>query len=56
LAATFFSALPGLGSETATVLLGGAAGDCPEAEVGKNATDVNAKAIEAVENAWGIDT
>ena len=43
-------------SETATVLVGWAAGDCPEAEVGKNVTDVNANATEALMNARGIDT
>ena len=40
----------------ATVLFGRAAGDCPEAEVGKNVTDVNANATEALMNARGIDT
>ena len=44
------------GSETATVLFGWAAGDCPEAEVVKNVTDVNANATEALMNARGIDT
>ena len=43
-------------SETATVLFGWAAGDCPEAEVVKNVTDVNANATEALMNARGIDT
>ena len=38
------------------VLFGGGAGDCPEAEVGKNATDINANATEALVNARGIDT
>jgi hypothetical protein len=55
-AATLFSVLPGLGSETATVLFGRAAGDCPEAEVVKNVADVNANATEALVNARGIDT
>jgi hypothetical protein len=55
-AAALFSALPGLGVETATVLFGGDAADCPEAEVAKNVTDVNASAAEALMNARGIDT
>jgi hypothetical protein len=46
----------GLGSETATVLLGRESVDCPEAEVVKNVTDVNANATEALMNARGIDT
>jgi hypothetical protein len=53
---TLFSALPGLGSETATVLFGRAAGGCPQAEVVKNVADVNANATEALLNARGIDT
>jgi hypothetical protein len=51
-----FSALPGLGSETATVLFGWAAGDCPEAEVVKIVTDVNANATEVLMHAPRIDT
>jgi hypothetical protein len=35
---------------------GGGAGDCPDAEVGKSATEVNANATEALANARGIDT
>ena len=46
----------GSGSDAATVLSGGAAGDCPEAEVVRNITDVNANATEALMNARGIDT
>jgi hypothetical protein len=38
------------------VLLGGESGDCPEAEVVKNVTDVNTNATEALMNARGIDT
>jgi hypothetical protein len=53
---TLFSVLAGLGSETATVLFGRSAGDCPEAEVVKNVTDVNANATEILMNARGIDT
>jgi hypothetical protein len=45
----------GLGSETATVL-GGGSEDCPEAEVVKNGTDVNANATETLINARDIDT
>ena len=41
---------------TGTVLFGRGAGDCPEADVGKSVTDVNANATEAVMNARGIDT
>jgi hypothetical protein len=55
-AATLLPALPGLASETATVLFGRAAGGCPEAEVVKNVADVNANATEALLNARGIDT
>jgi hypothetical protein len=54
-AATLFSALSGLTSETATVLLGRAAGDCPEAEAVRNGTDVSVNATEALMNARGID-
>ena len=46
----------GLGSETVTVVFGGGSGDCPEAEVVKNGTDVNANATEALINAREIDT
>jgi hypothetical protein len=45
-----------LGSETATALFGGGSGDCPEAEVVKNGTDVKANATEALINARDIDT
>jgi hypothetical protein len=55
-ASKLFSALPGLGSETATVLFGRAIADCPEAEVVKNGTNVNANATEALMNAQSIDT
>ena len=55
-AATLFFALPCVDSEAATVLFGGAAGACPEAEVVKNVADVNANATEALLNARGIDT
>jgi hypothetical protein len=55
-AATLFSALPDFGSETATVLIGWTAGDCPEAEVVKNVTDVNANAAETLMSAPGLDT
>ena len=41
---------------SAAVLSGGAAGDCPEADVVRNVTDVNANASEALMNARGIDT
>jgi len=44
------------GSEAGVVVLGGVAGDCPEADAGKNATDTNANATEALANARGIDT
>jgi hypothetical protein len=43
-------------SEAATVLIGWAAGDCPEAEVVKNVTDVNANAAETLMSATGLDT
>jgi hypothetical protein len=51
-----FPALPDLGSETAAVLFGVVAGDCPKAEVVKNVADVNANAIEVLMNARCIDT
>jgi hypothetical protein len=54
-AAFLFSALPGLGSETATVVSGGVAGGWPEAEVAKN-MDVNASATEALMHVRRFDT
>jgi hypothetical protein len=38
------------------VLFGGAAGDCPEAEVVKKGTEANANATEVLMNARAIDT
>ena len=45
-----------LESEAATVLIGCAAGDCPEAEVVKNVADVNANAAETLMSTPGLDT
>src|SRR5688500_19035279 len=50
------AALPDSGGETAAALSGGAAGDCPEAGVVKNRSDVNATAAEALTHARDIDT
>jgi hypothetical protein len=43
-------------AEMGAALLGGGAGDCPEAEVAKNVADVNTNATEALMHARDIDT
>jgi len=55
LSVAFWVALPGVGSETATVLAGRATTGCAEAAVANNVTDVNATATDALMNEWDID-
>ena len=56
MAATLFSALPGLGSATAAVLFDPGAVDCPETGAETKAIDANANAADDLMNVRCIDT